>query len=69
MIAQETIRELQNISVSERLYIMEILLNSLKQDIERQKQPCMKRFTARHFNLGQDINADRDSIYSERGFR
>jgi hypothetical protein len=73
MIAHETIRELQNISVAERIHLMEILLNSLKFDIksaERQVRPRSKskRFTVRTFNLGQDVHADRDIIYAERGF-
>ncbi|MGE0083079.1 MAG: hypothetical protein AB7S75_01525 [Desulfococcaceae bacterium] len=71
MIAHETIRQLQSISVGERIHIMEILLNSLKRDIkskERQIQPKLEKFTVRTFNLGQEIHADRDIIYAERGF-
>ncbi|MGB5157081.1 hypothetical protein [Desulfobacterium sp. N47] len=71
MIAHETIGQLQSISVGERLHLMEILLNSLKQDMknmERKAQPKLKRFKVRTFNLGQEIHADRDIIYAERGF-
>jgi hypothetical protein len=71
MIAQETIGQLQSISVGERLHLMEILLNSLRQDIknmERKVQPELERFTVRTFDLGQEIHADRDVIYAERGF-
>jgi len=71
MIAHETIRQLQNTSVAERLHLMEILLNSLKSDIkstERQVRSKSKKFTVRTFNLGQDVHADRDIIYAERGF-
>lgn len=70
MIAHETIRQLRHVSVAERLYIMEILLNSLKYDIkstEKQLRSKSERFTVRTFNLGQDIHADRDIIYAERG--
>ncbi len=39
---------------------------------ERDKKTAVtdtyKRFTARPFNLGHDIHADRDIIYAERGF-
>jgi len=52
MIAQEIIRELENVSAAERLYLMEILLNSLKQDIKTSERQTLKRFTARPFNLG-----------------
>ncbi len=71
MIAHETIRQLQSIPVGERLYLMEILLNSLKRDIksnERQIPPGFLKFTVRTFSLGQEIHADRDVIYAERGF-
>lgn len=70
MIDQETIKQLQNISVSERIHLMEILLNSLKQDIkniEKRDQLQRKRFTVRPFNLGQEIHVDRDILYVERG--
>ncbi len=71
MIAHETIGQLQSISVGERLHLMEILLNSLKQDMknmERKAQPKLERFKVRTFNSGQEIHADRDIIYAERGF-
>lgn len=71
MIAHETIGQLQSISVGERLHLMEILLNSLKQDMknmERKAQPKLERFKVRTFNLRQEIHADRDIIYAERGF-
>ncbi len=68
-VRQVTIRQLQNISVAERLYLMEILLNSLKYDIKStERQVRSKRFTVRTFDLGQDVHADRDIIYAERGF-
>jgi hypothetical protein len=43
---------------------------SLKQDMrntETMRQSPLKKFIARPFNLGGDVNADRDIIYSERG--
>ena len=70
MIAQETIKQLKRVSVTERIYLMEILLESLKQDIrntENIKHPPLKKFIARPFDLGGDVNVDRDIIYSERG--
>lgn len=70
MIDQETIKQLQKISVSERIHLMEILLNSLKQDIkniEKRDQLQRKRFTVRPFNLGREIHVDRDILYVERG--
>ena len=70
MIDQETIKQLQNISVSERLHLMEILLNSVKQDIknmEKREQLQRKRFTVCPFDLGREIHVDRDILYAERG--
>jgi len=70
MIAQETIKQLKTVSVTERIYLMEILLESLKQDMrntETMRQSSLKKFIARPFNLGRDVNADRDILYSERG--
>jgi hypothetical protein len=70
MIAQETIKQLKTVSVTERIYLMEILLESLKQDMrntETMRHSPLKKFIARPFNLGGDVNADRDIIYSERG--
>jgi len=71
MIAQETIMQLKSISIGERLQLIEILFNSLKQDmksLERKVQPKLERFTVQTFNLGQEIHVDRDIIYAERGF-
>lgn len=71
MIAQETIRQLTNISVTERLYLIQILLDSLKQDIKDtdiDNNSPPKEFAIRTFNLGQDIDVDRDILYAERGF-
>ncbi|MBF0406168.1 MAG: hypothetical protein HQM10_02355 [Candidatus Riflebacteria bacterium] len=71
MIVQETIGQLKNIPVEERLYLMEILLNSLKQDINNLKKKSRSKsdkFTVETFDLGQDISPDRDIIYAERGF-
>ena len=69
MIAQETIKQIQDISIEERIHFIEILLSSLKKDIKdtRQKQHHKKKFTVSTFDLGQDIHANRDNIYSERG--
>ncbi|MBF0231342.1 MAG: hypothetical protein HQK63_17405 [Desulfamplus sp.] len=68
---QETIKQLKKVSVTERIYLMEIILESLKRDIKNTEtirhQP-LKKFIARPFNLGGDVNVDRDIIYSERGF-
>jgi hypothetical protein len=69
MIAQEMLIQLQHAPLVERLQVIEVLLQSVKQDItpqEPQKLP-QKPFIIRQFNLGSDVIVDRDAIYRERG--
>jgi hypothetical protein len=64
MISPETVQQLQRTPVAERIQLIEILLQSLKQDVvppeslkpDKEEQ---KRFTVRTFNLGTDISLDR----------
>ena len=66
---QETVQQLQQAPIEERLRVIELLLQSLKQDIlareEPRDTPPFDAFTARQFNLGQDIQVDRDTIYGD----
>ena len=69
MIAQETLCQIQHASVVERIQVIEMILQSLKQDMKRPEPPQpleYKPFTVRQFNLGTDILVDRDAIYLER---
>ena len=69
MIAQDMLIQLQQAPLVERLHVIEVLLQSVKQDInvpEPPKQP-RKPFIVRQFNLGSDVIVDRDAIYRERG--
>jgi len=69
MIDQETVQQLQHAPLSDRIQAIEVLLKSLKNDIA-QHDPCKatrKPFAVRVFNLGIDIQPDREEIYSERG--
>lgn len=69
MIAQEMLIQLQNAPLVERLQVIEVLLQSVKQDIkplEPSKQPY-RPFIIRQFNLGSDVIIDRDAMYRERG--
>ncbi len=71
MIAQETLTQIQHAPIVERIQVIEVILQSLKQDIkqtETSEKPQYKPFTVRQFNLGTDIIVDRDAIYRERGF-
>jgi hypothetical protein len=69
MISQETIRAIQHAPVPERIQVLELLLNTFKQDIihiTKSGQRRDRRFVARPFNLGQEVHVDRDAIYAER---
>ena len=70
MIAQETLQQLQYAPVAERIQVIEVLLQSLKQDIlsHKPQQVAHKPFTVRIFNLGTDIHLDREEMYAERGY-
>ena len=61
-----TLREIQEASVEERLHLIEIILQSLKKDIETTPPAPKKNFTVRKFSLGAEVHADRDQLYNER---
>jgi hypothetical protein len=70
MTIQETMQQLQHASLKERIQIIELLLQSLKDDIYPQNeaaQEAPKAFFVQTFNLGQDIQVDRGEMYAERG--
>ncbi len=69
MIAQEMLKQLQHAPLFERLHVIEVLLQSVKQEIKPQEppKPPQKPFIIRQFNLGSDVIFDRDVIYRERG--
>jgi hypothetical protein len=69
MIAQETIQQLQHAPLADRIQVIEVLLESPKNDIvnseSRQVRPAP--FRVRTFDLGSDICLDREEMYAERG--
>lgn len=60
-----TLREIQEASVEERLHLIELLLRSLKNDIETTSPASKKIFTVRKFSLGAEVHIDRDQLYNE----
>lgn len=69
MIEREAVKQIQHASVAERIHIIELILQSLKQDMNRTVitgKPQFKTFRVRPFNLGTDIHVDRDTMYAER---
>ena len=70
MIDQETIRQIQQASVAERIQLIEQILQSLKEDLPASSandKPEVKPFKARQFDLGREVLTDRNEIYAERG--
>ena len=66
MINPKILREIQGAPVEERLHLIEIILQSLKKDIETTSPAPNKMFTVRTFSLGGEVHADRDRLYNER---
>ena len=69
MIDPKALRQIQQAPIAERLHIIELILQSLKHDINTKrtiKQSTYKSFTVRHFSLGGEVHVDRDLLYAER---
>ena len=69
MIAQDTITQIQHAPIGERIQVIELILQSLKQDMKpmMRREPHHKKvFKVRRFHLGQEVHCDRDEIYAER---
>ncbi len=79
MSTQEIISQVESLSLSERMALLEAILQSVKAEIkepqeqkktEERKQEIRRRrqaFKVRAFHLGGDVHVDRDEIYAERG--
>ena len=70
MIDRETVKQIQQAPMEERFQLIELILQSLKEDMASKptsEKPEFKRFRVRPFNLGQAVRVDREMIYAERG--
>ncbi len=65
MINKEILNQLQKTSIQERIRIIEIILQSLKQDIKTATGGSArhKPFKIKKFDLGKEVHVDRDAIY------
>lgn len=70
MTVQDAIETLQHMPVKDRIQIIEILLQSVKNDLAETEaaQEPRKTFQVRTFDLGSDAMPDRDEMYISRGF-
>ena len=69
MINKDTVERFQQEPVAERIRLIELILQSIKNDVETarpKERHAPKPFRVREFCLGQDVAVDRDSIYAER---
>lgn len=79
MSTQEIISQVESLSLSERMALLEAILQSVKAEIkdpeeqkkaEERKEEIRRRrqaFKVEGFHLGGEVHIDRDEIYSERG--
>lgn len=72
MIDLSTVDRIKKSPVEERIQIIELILQSLKNDIKLKANNAgktkFKQFKIRKFSLGEEVHVNRDEIYSERGF-
>ncbi len=66
-----TLNRIKSAPIEDRIQFMEAILQSLKNDLRYKNieadKAKLKQFKVRKFNLGEEIKADRNEIYSERG--
>lgn len=69
MIDNNTLEELKNYPVKEKIEIIENILNSLKHDITNEfiNKTRYEQFIVKKVSMGQEIDIDRDELYRERG--
>jgi hypothetical protein len=71
MIDHSTVNQIKKAPIEERIYIIELILQSLKNDIKLNHNKLdtsrFKQFKVRKFSLGEEVHVDRDEIYAERG--
>lgn len=71
MSISQIIQIVERLSLKERLEIIEALYNSINRELKgaslfREKKKA-EPFELMTFDLGQEVHADRDEIYAERG--
>ena len=71
MIDRQTVNQIMQLSIVERIRIMEIIFQSLKNDIKKEtvsesRKSKTKPFKVRKFSLGEEVHVDRDELYLDR---
>ncbi len=66
-----TVDQIKRAPIEDRIQIIELILQSLKNDLKYEIKKANKarysQFKIRQFNLGKEIHVDRDEMYSDRG--
>lgn len=68
MTVQETVQQLQYTPLTYRIQVIELLLQSLKEEIAQSEavQRTRKPFRVQTFDLGADVTVDREEMHAER---
>jgi hypothetical protein len=68
MTIQETVQQLQQKPLTYRIQVIELLLQSLKEEIAQSEAMSTSRkpFRVQTFDLGADVTVDRDEMYTDR---
>jgi hypothetical protein len=68
MTVQETVQQLQYTPLTYRIQVIELLLQSLKEEIAQKEivQAPRKPFRVQTFDLGADVTVDREEMYADR---
>ncbi len=69
MINNSTVDQIKKAPIEERIHVIELIIQSLKQDIKStstSEKLEHKQFKIRKFNLGEEVHVNRDDLYSER---
>lgn len=69
MINQETLNQIQQIPLTERIQVIELLLHSVKNELKQNsiaQKITTPQFKVRQFHLGTDMTVNREDLYADR---
>ncbi|MGD2092446.1 MAG: hypothetical protein PVH61_40140 [Candidatus Aminicenantes bacterium] len=69
MIDSNTVNQIKQSPITERIWFIETILQSLKDDIKKEevnRKSKLKPFKVRKFSLGEEVHVDRDELYADR---
>jgi hypothetical protein len=66
MLNLQTVLQIEQVSITEHIHLIELILQSVKHDIKLKSLEKNKKFVVRKFSLGKEVDVDRDELYAER---